>query len=284
MSFPLIGLCLFLLAGVALLTFDVLVVLLTYSIYWYEYANHKPSAFDQRFSRRNWSLSLGLILPEICFNFITLSMFPFGLIKAGNQHLTRGKTPVILLHGLFTNQSCWFYFKRRLKNLGVENIVTLNLSGWHREEVQTELLAKRVDELRHRLGVNKVSLVGHSMGGIIARNYIQLRGGDTKIDRCICLGSPHHGSRLAPFSFSPLGKHLIPGSEFLQRLNSAPVPEQILMTNICSDRDNMVLPNNCCHLSWGTSVELTGMGHTSLIYRREPLEATAEALKASRQP
>ncbi len=271
-------------AILGLLTFVLFVVLLSYSICWYEYSNANPTLASKRFSLKNLKLILNLILPEVFFDFMTITTIPFGLINKGNQTLVRNETPVLLLHGLFVNQACWFWFKSRLKKQGFNNIVTINLSSWHSEEVLTELLAKKIDELRHQLGVNKVHLVGHSMGGMIARNYVQLRGGHDKVDQLICLGSPHHGSKLATFSVDPLGKRLIPNSTFLQRLNSAPTPEEISFTNIYTNKDNMVLPNANNHLNWGKAVELDGMGHTSLIYRKESIHATIEALKEATAP
>ena len=280
MSFVLLLLCV---AFLLLLAVDLLTVLLSYSICWYEYANADPTLIDRRFSSTSLKLTLALILPELFFNLVTVLVIPFGLLNSKNHYMQRGETPVLLLHGLFDNQASWFWFKRKLKQQGIGNVVSLNLSSWHNEEVLTELLAKRVDELRHQLGVNRVHLVGHSMGGMIARNYIQLRGGRDKVDCLICLGSPHHGSKLAPFSFVPLGKQLIPGCDFLTRLNAAEIPEEVALTNIYTGKDNMVLPNSNNHLSWGEAVALDGMGHTSLIYRKAPIDATIAALRKEGQ-
>ena len=99
------------------------------------------------------------------------------------------------------------------------------------------------------------------------------------MDQMICLGSPHHGSKLATFSIAPLGKLLIPNSDFLQRLNSAPLPEAVHLTNIYTNKDNMVLPNTSNHLSWGEAVELDGVGHTSLLYHKPAIAVTIAALK-----
>ncbi len=263
----------------SILLFDLLVVLLTYCICWYEYANARPELINERFSRKNLALIPRLLIPEACFNFITLLSVPLGMLPAREPALKRGITPTLLLHGLFVNRACWFWFRLRLKRHGVDNIVTMNLSALHREEILTELLAKRIDELRHQLGVNQVNLVGHSMGGIIARNFIQRRGGRAKVARLICLGSPHRGSKLTCFSFMPLGKLLIPGCDFLTRLNAEPEPEGVRTTNIFTRKDNMVLPNSACQLDWGRSVVLDNMGHTSLIFRASAIKAVAAALK-----
>jgi len=258
---------------------NLLVVILTYSMCWYEYANADPKLIEDRFQTRSISTAISVILQETFFNILTLLIIPFGLINPRRHPQVRGETPILLLHGLFNNRASWFWFKAFLRRRGFRNIATINLSSWHNEEVLTELVAKKVDELRHRLGVDKVHLVGHSMGGIIARNYIQLRGGASKVDCCAILGSPHLGSKLTPFAFAPLGKVLVPGSDFLLRLNAAPIPKEISLTNIYTRKDNMVLPNANTRLPWGESVELDAMGHTGLIYRRPALEAVSSALQ-----
>lgn len=261
------------------LALNLLVVILSYSMYWYEYANSSPQLMERRFSSRSLRMVLSLIAQETFFNVLTLLVIPFGLINPRRHPRQRGETPILLLHGLFNNRASWFWFKRFLRKEGFNNIATINLSSWHNEEVLTELVAKKVDELRHRLGVDKVHLVCHSMGGIIARNFIQLRGGAGKVDRCICLGSPHLGSKLTPFTLAPLGNVLIPGSQFLQRLTAAPAPTGVRTTNIYTTKDNMILPNANTRLPWGEAVELDGMGHTGLIYRQAALRAVSTALK-----
>lgn len=274
-----IWLTLFLVIFTLFLALNLLVVILSYSMCWYEYANSAPQLMERRFSSRSLRMVLSLIAQETFFNVLTLLVIPFGLINPRRHPRHRGETPILLLHGLFNNRASWFWFKRFLRKEGFNNIATINLSSWHNEEVLTELVAKKVDELRHRLGVDKVHLVSHSMGGIIARNFIQLRGGAGKVDRCICLGSPHFGSKLTPFTLAPLGNVLIPGSQFLQRLTAAPAPTGVRMTNIYTTKDNMILPNTNTRLPWGEAVELDGMGHTGLIYRQAALRAVSTALK-----
>lgn len=264
-----------------LLIVDLLIVILSYSMCWYEYANSAPQLVENRFTGKSLRLVGSVLLQEIFFNLLTVLVLPFGLLDPRRHPVNRGETPVLLLHGLFNNRASWFWVKRRLRRQGFNNIVTINLSSWHNEEVLTELVAKKVDELRHRLGVNQVHMVSHSMGGIIARNFIQLRGGAAKVDRCVFLGSPHLGSKLAPFALSPLGRILIPGSGFLHRLAQAPTPEGVKFINIYSRKDNMILPNSNACLPWGDAVELNGLGHTALIYRKPALDAVVTALQGA---
>jgi len=153
-----------------LIGFDLVIVSLSYSIFWYETANKRPDLVEKRFSRKNLRLITTLIFSEFFYDLLTLTSIPFGIFNKKTPVLKRGAPPVLLLHGLFVNKASWFWFKYRLQRQGINNVVTMNLSSWHNEEVLTELVAKKVDELRHQVGVNKINIVGHSMGGMIARS------------------------------------------------------------------------------------------------------------------
>lgn len=268
---------------IAILILDIIVVVLSYSMCWYEYANANPHLMKDRFSIKSLTMAASLMIQELFFNYVTVLALPFGLLPQRQKVQVQGETPVLLLHGLFNNRASWFWFRRALRQQGFNNVVTMNLSSWHTEERLTELVAKKVDELRHSLGVDKVHLIGHSMGGVIARNFIQLRGGAAKVDRCVCLGSPHAGSKLAPFAMTPLGQVLIPNSEFLQRLIEAPAPDEVKMTCIYTNKDNMVLPIESARLHWGENILLNDMGHTALIYRNSALKAAISGLQEPSQ-
>ncbi|MFA6393446.1 MAG: Ig-like domain-containing protein [Patescibacteria group bacterium] len=64
------------------------------------------------------------------------------------------------------------------------------------------LLKEKIRQVKERTGASKVDLVAHSMGGLIARSYIQ--GGDYQedINQVIFLGTPHLG---APESYLRYG-------------------------------------------------------------------------------
>ncbi|MBX3001681.1 MAG: alpha/beta fold hydrolase, partial [Caldilineaceae bacterium] len=53
-----------------------------------------------------------------------------------------------------------------------------------------------IDEARQKSGKDKVVIVAHSMGGLVARNYL-LRYGTKKVDQVITMGTPYLGSVLA---------------------------------------------------------------------------------------
>ena len=117
------------------------------------------------------------------------------------------------------------------------------------------------------------------MGGIIARNYIQNRGGARHTRALITLGSPHHGSKLAPFAVSKMGKSLLPGSELLRQFNSVEWPKTVPATSIYTRYDNIVLPASSAKMDGAKHLELDGMGHTSLLFHPKSMQAVMTSLR-----
>lgn len=254
-------------------------VLLSYTVAWYERANAQPDLIERRFTTRGCGIAIWLLIQETACLLLTVVMRPLGwaatrVPEAGQSD----RPPVILLHGLFQNRGCLFWLQFRLRSAGYLQTMSISTPPWRDIETLTEILAKKVDELRIRLKVDKVVLVGHSMGGMIARNYIQNRGGAANVYGVVTLGSPHHGSKLAPFAISPMGKTLLPGCEFLVKFNSMPWPEQARAISIYTRYDNIVLPAESAKMTGAQVVELDGMGHTSLLFHPRSLQAVIEAV------
>jgi pimeloyl-ACP methyl ester carboxylesterase len=101
-------------------------------------------------------------------------------------------------------------------------------------------LAGCLAELRRYTGCQKVNLVAHSAGGLVARTYLQsaLPGisyaGD--VDRLITISTPHLGSALAEHLGDFLGTRataLKPGGELIRRLNDElDLPADVLLASI----------------------------------------------------
>lgn len=83
-----------------------------------------------------------------------------------------------------------------------------------------------VDSVLAQTGASKVDLVGLSMGGLTARQYVKFNGGDAKVDSLVTLGSPNYGTNRAALAqlLNCLGivacDQMVPGSAFLNDLNA----------------------------------------------------------------
>ncbi len=257
-------------------------VSLTFAMAWYEYANRDPQLLKTRLAPRRLLFATVLIAVETASLTLTILLQPLGWLNRKEKLSSEQQQPIILLHGLFQSPACWLWFKFCLRRQGFSNLHTIALPPWKDVEILTERLARRVDELRQANGLQQVHLIGHSMGGIIARNYLQIRGGAHKVDHCLLIATPNGGSKLAPFALSSLGKLLMPGSPFLQRLATAPLPPEARISTIYSRHDNMVLPYEHAQLDGARNIELTGSGHTSLLFSRRVIRNIVELLKEDR--
>lgn len=249
-------------------------VLLSFSIAWVDRANHRPELAAQR----HYLLAVQLLAAEFFCLLLTLVLRPLGWLPTRIPAGPTRQTPVILLHGLFQNRSCLLPLTWRLRAAGFDRVISINTPPWHDLEVLTERLRRTVAEVRKATGAQRVHLVGHSMGGIIARNFLQLHGGAPDVARCVTLGSPHRGSKLAVFAVSRLGRGLLPGSALLTRLNAAPLPDQVAFTAIHSRHDNIIIPLENARLEGADNIELAGIGHTALLFSSRTADAVIAAL------
>ena len=195
----------------------------------------------------------------------------------------RASRPVLLIHGVLVNDGMWFLPRRRLARLGVAPIYTMNYEPPHADiEHFAAQLAAKVSEICSATGAESVVLVGHSMGGLVARAYLR-RFGAGRVAKLITIGTPHHGSVLA-WSFPGRGlEQMRPGNPWLVELNrdeSKPSPAPIV--SIWSQHDSMVAPQASSVLACAENVAFFGVGHNALLADRRVIERVASAAASTR--
>ncbi|NKY89614.1 esterase/lipase family protein [Nocardia veterana] len=128
------------------------------------------------------------------------------------QHITvAGGRVVIFLHGLAETEHAWrlggrpTYAERLEADLGCTSLQVRYNSGLHISENARQLndLLQRLTE-HWPVEIEQLSLVGHSMGGLIARGacFAAAENGRPWVGRVrqvVCLGSPHLGAPLEQF-------------------------------------------------------------------------------------
>jgi triacylglycerol lipase len=197
-------------------------------------------------------------------------------------------TPILLVHGIMDNRSVFTVFRRSLRRRGFGVVHAVNYSLFT-GDVRTAAreLHDHIEQLRERTGSDKVHIVGHSLGGMIARYYVQCMGGSAVVDTLVTLGSPHAGSLAAHLLPTPLARQLRPGSALLQELaRPAPFcPTRFLV--VWSRMDQMVLPQRNARLMHPDlrveELELRDVGHLSLPIDPRSVHWVAAALARSDQ-
>jgi pimeloyl-ACP methyl ester carboxylesterase len=114
-----------------------------------------------------------------------------------------------------------------------------------------------------------VHLVGHSLGGIIARWYVQERGGDAAVDTAITVASPHQGTLAALLPFGRTAQQLRPGSWVLRRLAQTAQPSAVRWFAYYSNIDVLVQPGRSAMITapalGATNLLVKDHGHLSIL-------------------
>jgi pimeloyl-ACP methyl ester carboxylesterase len=191
-------------------------------------------------------------------------------------------TPILLLHGMVDNRSIFTVLRRGLTRRGFGQVVPVNYSPLTMDvRVAARRLAERVEEVVASTGYRRVHVVGHSLGGLVARYYVQRLGGDLRVHTLVTLGTPHSGTFPAYLLPLRLGRQLRPGSDLMTELASPAPGCRTRFLAYWSDLDQMMVPKTAAMVQHpdlsARNVRIPGVGHLSFaIDRRVVHEISVE--------
>jgi pimeloyl-ACP methyl ester carboxylesterase len=198
------------------------------------------------------------------------------------------RIPVVLVHGLIDNRSIFTIMRRSLRRRGFAQICSWNYSPLLTDVARAaDDLGEHIERICAQTGHDRVHVVGHSLGGLIARYHVQRQGGDQHVESLVTLGTPHSGTVLARALPTPLIRQLRPGSPLLRELDEPAPGCRTPVTAIYSDLDQVVRPvasGRCEHPDLRTrNILVRGVGHMSLPIHRAVVDEVAATL-AGRRP
>jgi pimeloyl-ACP methyl ester carboxylesterase len=183
---------------------------------------------------------------------------------------TQGPPPVVLLHGFIDNRSVFVLLRRSLVQHGRHRVESLNYSPLTCDiRTAAELLGRHIEEICDRTGSPQVDVVGHSLGGLIARYYVQCLGGDLRVRTLVTLGTPHSGTRVAPLANAhPIVRQMRPDSPLIQELRKPAPGCRTRFVSFWSDLDHLMDPLESACVAHpdlhAENVRVTGVGHLAL--------------------
>jgi len=158
--------------------------------------------------------------------------------------------PVVLVHGTFEGAfDNWATFSPKLKAAGY-CVFALDYGdrGTGDIAVSAGQLKRFVDAVRAATGAKKVSLVGHSQGGMMPRYYLKFLGGTSYVDDLVGLSPSNHGTTnpgafVAGSTFCEACAQQMAGSDFLAQLNAGDeTPGAVSYTVLETKYDEVVTP------------------------------------------
>nr|WP_060586136.1 alpha/beta fold hydrolase [Aeromonas schubertii] len=206
-----------------------------------------------------WMIGVELYAYILTFNWL----IPFETVLMRHDRMAPCRRPLLLVHGYGCNRGIWLPLVRRLERRG-HVVATLSLTPpfGHIDDMVPQL-ARRIDAVLIATGATRVTLIGHSMGGLVCRDYLALHGAG-KVDRLVTLATPHQGSELANLGIGDNAREMEPGSGWLQRFAAMPIP--VTGVSVRTTHDNFVMPQDRQHMAGLEDVPLVGVGHLSLLY------------------
>ncbi len=112
-------------------------------------------------------------------------------------------TPILLLHGSGFNQSEWVVGRQFLKNQEYGSVFSLNYDGLASndptkgvEDYAQDKISKEIKRIKELTGSDRIILMGHSMGGLIAGYYAEnlAKADEVNVEHVISIATPWQGT------------------------------------------------------------------------------------------
>jgi pimeloyl-ACP methyl ester carboxylesterase len=163
--------------------------------------------------------------------------------------------------------------ERRLTERG-HLVLTYRLGLLHTGDIceSAALIARKIESIAAQTHLDRMDIVGHSMGGLVGLYYLKRLGGKRRIRRMVMLGTPTSGTWSALFGVvvAPFGRaslQLLPDSAFLRDLEQGPLPEGVEVVSVSGERDRLA-PTG--------STRMVGVRHISVPTNHAGLLVDAE--------
>ena len=184
---------------------------------------------------------------------------------------------VVVLHGLFATAGALRPLRRKIER--ATGFPTVSFTFEPGCDVAT---------LAHRLSVlltdaprdARVQLVGHSLGGVVARYFVQVAPCDARVVQTISLGSPFAGTRAASIVPRFVSRDVAVGSRVLDKIErrwrlGAHVPH----TSILASHDQLVAPRWSAAYPHGDVIVANARGHNALLFDGEVARLVVDVVK-----
>jgi triacylglycerol lipase len=189
-----------------------------------------------------------------------------------------GDPVVVLVHGFCASAGVFRPLRARLEPETGARIATFT----HAPGVGVRRIAKSLAALVERIPAGaQITIVGHSLGGVVARWYVQEMGGHARVARTISLGSPFGGVDVPRYL---VGTDLHEESALLKRLRDRAPAFDVPHTSIVGGADRLVVGLETACLGVGDVVVLADRGHNSLLFDDDVAGLVIDRVRTQRVP
>ncbi|RMD98880.1 MAG: alpha/beta fold hydrolase [Deltaproteobacteria bacterium] len=206
------------------------------------------------------------------------------------------KRLILLIPGFGATRRVFRIMEKRMRQDGF-SVVSLRLPGLlyelHLGRVSTlaRMIHEKLERICERHGVERISIIAHSKGGLVARYYINEFDEQRRVDALITLATPHRINLRYLFASALKGiwglGNLATLLPLVRDAASTLYPRSVRVVSIYS-RDDRICPSEFCeipvpkdqetiHLK---NIEITGISHTGFLFKKQVYEIVRRELHA----
>jgi pimeloyl-ACP methyl ester carboxylesterase len=214
-----------------------------------------------------------LIGPERLALLRQVALFPLDWNNVVPKVVRPDDDVVVLVHGFCASAGVFRPLRARLESETGARIATFT----HAPGVGVRRIAAQLQRLVERIPSSaRITVVGHSLGGVVARWYVQEMGGHARVARTISMASPFSGVLVPPLL---VGADLHEQSLLLRRLRAGARASAVPHTSIVAGLDTVVPGHGTACLGAGDIVVLPQCGHNELLFDARVAQIVIDRVK-----
>ncbi len=201
--------------------------------------------------------------------------------------------PVVFVHGFLDTwyMPWWRKMRKHLNSVGAmpDKVYGVNKGSIPGTTVKSpeeyaKLVEAEVEKVYDRHD-ERVNVVGHSMGGLDSRWYVEQMGGEDYVETLVTLGTPHHGTLTSRYAaFTPGGKKLAMSSDIIRTLKKDGVSDDIEYVSVWSPKDRAVKPSRSAKLPDEfrdnvTNIKVEPFSHVEMLWKKQVVDEFAPYLR-----
>jgi triacylglycerol lipase len=176
---------------------------------------------------------------------------------------------IILVHGIFDTAKIFKPMARKLEANG-HKCFGPNLKPFDGRLGLIDLAKKLQHFIDQKLGKDQpIAIIGFSMGGLVARYYLQYLDGYKRTLTFFSISSPHSGTWTAYCYFGKGARDMRPNSRFLAKL--AANETKLSGMNLYSYRtplDAMIIPSVSSDWKIAKNIQVKALTHNLMLYNQ----------------
>ncbi|GAB2782144.1 esterase/lipase family protein [Amycolatopsis magusensis] len=212
---------------------------------------------------------------------VLAALFVFSPMPAASAGTS---TPVIFVHGYTGSASNWVTARSVFQSAGWSSskLFAYEYNSYGNNVQNAQGLATYVNQVKSQTGASQVSIVNHSMGGLVSQYYLKVLGGNPNVTHLASIAGANHGTTFAGACLIYVTcQQMYPGSSFIGQITSGDeTPGSTKYATWYSACDGIILPYTSTRLSGATNNNVACQTHIGFLADLSVLNSIANFMKS----